>query len=485
MSQQLPFYRRPITLKTVLLVIFVPVLAVAIPALLWLVWAVRPLNVASEFGVTMLHQVPPSPNGADLADTIYRKFATGRNVTDMATLQQAPPAPGAATQKFIEKYNNSNRPVARILDPKAPASEENDDKLYPLAGKLKWIEQNKEAFALLDSATAAPYYTPPVRSEEDDKKMFDRLGNARQLARYNWVRCDAYAAQGKYALAVDKALNMWEYGLKMQHNATLVGTLGGFAVEAISRQPVDDNIAHLNSSEAAQAAKRMERMQTWRPSFYDMLIEERASFLATIVPRIVEQTREEARSLQRETAYERGEYNFEPEDKPDFRLLAPVINWSARKMAYEYLNATQHLLSTADRPWSQRHFQLPAETPPQHRDLINVIAKGRFNFVRSDVALQIFKTRLALHAYRKANGVYPASLNQLVPAYLSKIPTDGFADGKPMLYRREGQRYKLWSVGPDGRNDNARPIVTPDARPKARFLVSPDSQGDFVASVNR
>lgn len=407
----------------------------------------------------MLQQVPPSPNGADIANATYRKFVT--------------------------KRDGISKPVARILDPKAPASEENDDKLYPLAGKLTWIELNKEAFALLDKATGATYYAPPNRSAEDDTKLFDRLGNARQLARYNWVRCDAYAAQGKYVLAVDKALNMWEFGLKMQNNTILIGALGGFAVEAISRQPVDDNIAHLNSSEAARAAKRMEKMQALRPSFQNMLIEERASFLATMVPRIEEQTREEARRIQREAAYERGEYDFEPEDKPNFRLLAPVINWSARKMAHAFDDAMQPLLDTSDQPWSQRQFQIPAETPSQYRNLIDVIAKGRFNFVRSDVTLQIFKTRLALHAYRKANGVYPANLNQLVPTYLSKIPTDSFADGKPLLYRRESQRYKLWSVGPDGRNDNARPATTANVKPRMRFLISSESIGDFVASINR
>jgi hypothetical protein len=277
MSANPPPPRRISPLKITFLLVSCSLLC----ALLWLAWATRPLNVASEFGVPMLQQVPPSPNGADIANAAYRKFVT--------------------------KRDGISKPVARILDPKAPASEENDDKLYPLAGKLTWIELNKEAFALLDKATGATYYAPPNRSAEDDTKLFDRLGNARQLARYNWVRCDAYAAQGKYVLAVDKALNMWEFGLKMQNNTILIGALGGFAVEAISRQPVDDNIAHLNSSEAARAAKRMEKMQALRPSFQNMLIEERASFLATMVPRIEEQTREEARRIRREAAYERGE----------------------------------------------------------------------------------------------------------------------------------------------------------------------------------
>ena len=56
----------------------------------------------------------------------------------------------------------------------------------------------------------------------------------------------------------------------------------------------------------------------------------------------------------------------------------------------------------------------------------------------------------ALHAYRRETGELPASLEELVPAYLAAVPVDPF-DGKPMKVDRE--RGIVYSVGRDGVDD--------------------------------
>ena len=62
---------------------------------------------------------------------------------------------------------------------------------------------------------------------------------------------------------------------------------------------------------------------------------------------------------------------------------------------------------------------------------------------------------LALRAYHEAKGAYPATLNELVPAFLPKISTDPFA-GKPMSFRREGDGYVLYSIGLNGKDDGGK-----------------------------
>jgi hypothetical protein len=54
---------------------------------------------------------------------------------------------------------------------------------------------------------------------------------------------------------------------------------------------------------------------------------------------------------------------------------------------------------------------------------------------------------LALRAYRVAQGVYPASLQELVPNYIPQIPLDPF-DGQPIRY--SATKKILYSVGKDG-----------------------------------
>jgi hypothetical protein len=62
------------------------------------------------------------------------------------------------------------------------------------------------------------------------------------------------------------------------------------------------------------------------------------------------------------------------------------------------------------------------------------------------------ETAIALRLYRKEHGRYPENLSALVPRYLPSVPADPF-DGKPLRYRREGTGFRLWSIGPDRKDD--------------------------------
>lgn len=78
------------------------------------------------------------------------------------------------------------------------------------------------------------------------------------------------------------------------------------------------------------------------------------------------------------------------------------------------------------------------------------VVEGQF---RSDMQLEVARAALALERYRQATGNWPATLQDLVPAYLDEVPTDVFANG-PLQYRRLPQGAVVHSVGQDG-VDNA------------------------------
>lgn len=44
----------------------------------------------------------------------------------------------------------------------------------------------------------------------------------------------------------------------------------------------------------------------------------------------------------------------------------------------------------------------------------------------------------------------------------------------------------LWSIGSDGKDDGARPVEDKTQKPNTRnrFLVEPESKGDFVFGIN-
>jgi hypothetical protein len=61
----------------------------------------------------------------------------------------------------------------------------------------------------------------------------------------------------------------------------------------------------------------------------------------------------------------------------------------------------------------------------------------------------------ALAAFHADHGRYPAKLAELAPKYIEKTPDDVFS-GKPLIYRLVGAGYLLYSVGPDGVDDDGR-----------------------------
>ena len=58
----------------------------------------------------------------------------------------------------------------------------------------------------------------------------------------------------------------------------------------------------------------------------------------------------------------------------------------------------------------------------------------------------------ALAAYQRENGRYPPTLDALTPKYLAKIPNDLFT-GAPLIYRPSEKGFLLYSVGPNGKDD--------------------------------
>ena len=59
---------------------------------------------------------------------------------------------------------------------------------------------------------------------------------------------------------------------------------------------------------------------------------------------------------------------------------------------------------------------------------------------------------IALALYHREKGQYPEKLNELSPRFLPTIPLDLFS-GKDVIYARTAMGYRLYSVGPNGKDD--------------------------------
>lgn len=74
------------------------------------------------------------------------------------------------------------------------------------------------------------------------------------------------------------------------------------------------------------------------------------------------------------------------------------------------------------------------------------------SILAAEAQAQALRVQMALKRYRIDKGEWPASLAALQPAYLKTIPEDPF-DGKPLRYVLKPEGAFLYSVGPNGVDD--------------------------------
>ncbi len=78
----------------------------------------------------------------------------------------------------------------------------------------------------------------------------------------------------------------------------------------------------------------------------------------------------------------------------------------------------------------------------------------------------------ALERYRLARGFYPATPDTLVPQFIEKLPRD-IINGEPLIYRRVGDGFLLYSVGWNETDDGGKVVM-------AEGLQVNMTEGDWV-----
>jgi hypothetical protein len=169
------------------------------------------------------------------------------------------------------------------------------------------------------------------------------------------------------------------------------------------------------------------------------------------------------------------------------RWRALTISKSAIMEAYvRHMDA---VIANARRPYKAAKQPLPPLDDPFSSKFLNGSDRIEIFYRLNDAGNALWLVSLALHACKLENGAYPAQLKELVPRYLKEIPADPFGGGEALRYKRTGNEYSLYSIGPDGVDNSGRPVLhRKNATASARRQlppVLPDSTGDYVAGKNR
>jgi hypothetical protein len=338
-----------------------------------------------------------------------------------------------------------------------------------------------------------PYQEPPARSFN---ALFPHYAQFRSLSRLLNLEAQTEESRGDWSGAMNSSLDAMRLGADVPHGGILIGKLVGMACQAAGRADAWGYAEHLNAAQARAAARRLEEIVNRSVPFADTLQEEKWMAQAGLLEMF-----QKANWLTTMNSFlEEARNGDEPDSLPKWRLM-PILflRDSKRKIMDNYTRYMDAVIADARQPYAAHPTPPPLPGDIVNRNLLPVFAVARFRDVyESETQNELLLVTLALRAYRLEHGAYPDTLAELVPAYLTRVPSDPFALGGPLRYRREGGNYRLYSVGPDGKDDGGQPV---DARrtkegrawtQKAmgaslaqRYQVREDSVGDIVAGVNR
>jgi hypothetical protein len=77
------------------------------------------------------------------------------------------------------------------------------------------------------------------------------------------------------------------------------------------------------------------------------------------------------------------------------------------------------------------------------------IGRARFNLLVGVLGIQLYKLE---------HGIAPQKLDELISVHLPQVPDDPF-DGMPLRYVQESGQWRLWSIGPDRKDQQGKQLL--------------------------
>ncbi|MEM1059585.1 MAG: hypothetical protein AAGK14_10080 [Verrucomicrobiota bacterium] len=286
-------------------------------------------------------------------------------------------------------------------------------------------------FDRIDEVIAAPHFTDlRLQSRED----ISGLSAALRLSNLLAYRMGSARAQGHSQQVWIDSMRCVRLGDRLiGKNLAIVAQLIGQANQAIGLGEVRESVVDL-APDAATARLRNDELKRYEPVAQDLkdsLLFEYYLAKRYVTPQFIEDTRR------------------------DYGMLAPILFKPNRTMRV-LGGQIKAMFAQLGRPTTQ--FTPPPDPPAS--GIVNHYGNYFFacpfytaedhNHCRAQFAFT--RVGLALAGYaNERDGELPASLEELVPAYIDAIPVDP-VDGQPLRYDRE--RRRTWSIGPDAKDQD-------------------------------
>jgi hypothetical protein len=352
-----------------------------------------------------------------------------------------------------------------------------------------WLKANEKPLAVLMEATKRSHYFSPLVTKKTKHGSGGLIGallpaaqKCRELASALAARAMLRVSQGEYDDAWQDLLAGHRLGRLVGRGASLIEGLVGIAIDQVA---TNAGLAYLQF--ARPSAKRLGRCQrdlqnlpALAPIADKVTLGERFMFLDVVM--MVERG-----GIQTLEALAQGKTikSADPKANP----ILGDIDWDpAMKTANRWYDRLVAALRLPDRPAREKKLrQMETELKTLKKNLVDsgelsevlrddkksAAARGKAigNILTSLLMPAVRKVQTAadrsgqVHAnllvafalarYQRDHGRYPEKLGALAPKYLANVPRDVFS-GKALVYRPTAQGYLLYSVGPNGLDEEGR-----------------------------
>lgn len=359
----------------------------------------------------------------------------------------------------------------------AASAQKDQQKVYTSAEKVFLVKENQPALEKLRKGLCCKYQQP-FRYGIDAR--YPEYTQFRNLAYLLALESQVKMAQGDWLGAVSSCQDGLMLGELIRHGDGNggMGSLVGIACQNIVRPYIWDAISHLTSAQAKSAVIKMQKIQDRHFPIQESMKSEKTAellmfqdcFSGKCKDPLVKDWAKLPDSIKAKIFTDYSKYM-------DESIRCVQLPYASKPVLPEIKQSKNPAVAARNAPADM----ILALTCPN-------VQKFWFKDTYCLTKNRLLTVDLALHAYWMDHGSYPTSLSDLTPTYLGSIPSDLFALKDQLCYRRDGGKYILWSVGPDGCSDNGRP-VDPKAQTttvtKDKYGVSEECKGDIVAGIQR
>ena len=357
-----------------------------------------------------------------------------------------------------------------------PSTPENLTPTENLRNQRLAVARNAPALAKLREALALGAEVPLVQNYDDFSFNLGAFAKARELTRQLVQESDVRAADGDAMGAAQSGLDALQLGAQISRGP-LVNSLVGVAISSLGRLALERNANLLDATQSHDIARKLDDVSAQMPTFAEILRGEEKTNVE-LMRLSVADLNDPVKREQAQTKLDKGTM-----DEVDAKLTREMLRLSVADLEADFHRVFDAGVTRAASPYFVAVNAEPLRGATIYANMSAEILSmpiTRFNSERNTLSNRLLAAALRLRAIKLESGVYPETF---------EAGTDPFSPTlAPLIYKRAGDSYVLYSVGPDGKDDNGGEIQTlvinEDTGAKSvNGRLQPESFGDIVAPV--